>query len=374
MLNKDATNRNFIQVKKRKEINYLIDRYLNKKKVFIKGIPNTSASFRIVNPYGIIELQFNEPYQKNIIGLYEITIYTVLKRYIEITLHQVSSDTNQHKAKYQFIKVNIANQIRNDKRINVKGISAYNFKLDKYSINPNMLNLPIAVQLSFDKYKNLIIKEFENSSVEIFDGIPDNKLLLAVKKLQKSFYVKNMPMEEAETGILPDYKSLMKSGFKTEMDNLRSQGIRSILIHPIIYTNLKNEKTTLGYFKIHSFSKPIDEDTIAKLNYYADAINNDIKETTYQTIKTHLKIANISKRGLQIIINHQSTVDMFLIDSKNVIFNIKLNNDYPTLTLTAKIINISLDKDYIYKLGIHLHDKSKDIKLWDKYIYSLTKS
>jgi hypothetical protein len=368
-MKQDPKNRNFIEIKKRQEISYLINKYLDKTKVFIKGVANSSASLELVD-HGVVNIKFNKPYPDKIMEQYEITIYTVLKRYIEITLHQISADAKNYSARYQFIKASVANEIRHDKRINItdKDINAYNFQLDKYSINPSMTNFPIAIHISFDKYKEEIIKKFENSSVEVFRDEPENRLILAVKKLQKPFYVDNI----TETTNVPEYEDVMKSSFNSELSSLKKQGIRSILIYPVIYTNLKNEKTTIGYFKIISFSKPILENIIDKLEEYSNAIASDIRETTYQTIKKSLKVSNISKRGVQLIINHQSTVDMFLVDCENIIFSIKLNNNI--LTLIGKLANLTLDKDYIYKLGLQLvnNEGHKDLKLWDEYISSLS--
>ncbi len=375
--NDNEKPRDFVEVRGKNKLIYLLDQYLDKRKVFIKGLPREhSASLSLIEPHNIIKLTFHQQLPDNYALPYEITVYTISRRYIEMTLKTLTFENNQ--GEFKFVKADIAQQIRQERRYSVEKENCLveNFKLSKYSITARMKTVPIAVQVSFDKFKEDVSSDISECSILTYETNLADKLVKASKKTRKIVYIHNIfeqvSSKHANTDFL-DLKDFLGLTFNQEIKLLKKENIKSIMIYPIIYTNIIGEKIAVGYFRIASGSQPIPQVIINKLSQYAKAITDDIRDSTIQIVSPALKVVNVSKRGLQVLAQDKDVVDAFIETREEMLFEVKSDN-LSVITLLAKTASISLCSDNVYNLGIQLIDGeiNEGLEDWDQYILSLS--
>ncbi|MDH4127463.1 MAG: DUF1577 domain-containing protein [Spirochaetota bacterium] len=372
---KTHEKREFADVTDPKQISYLIEQYLDKKKVFVKGLPlGTTAELEILYPNPVAKLTFKEPLPQDYIRD-EITIFTVVKRYIEISL--VKSSFDRTTGEFELVNARIANSVREDPRIDVRSedFFAENFRLSKYSINKNMKSAPICVQVSFDALRPKIIEEFPNCTLNILEEDVYKKDVHAVLKTQRILYIKDVhdPITYASSNSdFLDYGKYLGLKFDQEFEALNREDIKSLLVYPIIYTNLYGEKTSIGYFKMISKNDFLSEHILSRLKEYSHVLSSNVRDSNTQIIKEAHKVVNISRKGIQIQVKDPKFVSIFQSNKNEVVLDVKPKPTF-RLSLFAKIATITKGNDNIYNIGMQFigGESIRGLSDWQNFVNKL---
>ena len=373
-LTKLTKTRNFTEIKEKQQLNYIVDQYLGNRKVFVKGEPESlSANFEITNSGNNIRLSFPMELPNGIVKKADLTIYTIANRYIEIKLKKTNFDNNI--GDFEFVEAKIANDIRNEPRINVEknNVIAENFRLSKYSVNPHMKTAPICVQHAFDLMRESILQEIPNAILEPFDEKNiKSKDLLAVQKTMKTLYIEDINKESNYESIDPaflNYKEFLGSKFEQEVDQLKQSEIKSLLVYPIIYVNIMDEKIAVGFLKVSSTTGPLPLNLLPKLYEHSKKIAETIRDANVQIINTPQKVVNISKKGAQILVTDKKVIDTFRANREDLVFNIKPSSTFHII-LYAKVINIleNEDKTYLVSFNFIGGEERRGLDSWYKYV------
>ncbi|GMT49786.1 MAG: hypothetical protein IEMM0008_1325 [bacterium] len=367
----DLYDRNFIEVTEEKQVAYLVEQYLDKKRVYIKGVEQeTTAAIEVLYPNPTARLMFSNPLPKGFLND-EITIYTVTKRYIEITLRK--SHFDEIEGEFELISARIARSFREDPRVSImdEGFVAENFRLSKYSIRPNMENVPICVQIAFDTVGPKLLEEFPDCISSVLDSGVFRKDTRVVLKQQKPLYIEDVMDASTFSPLNPDlvdYRTFLGPKFEQEVEQLKREDIKSFLIYPVVYTNLKNEKASVGYFKMISKSKIIPEATLSRLDEFSKELNNIIRDANVKIIKNSIPVSNISKKGIQINVQDQKIIDTFHLNRSELVLTVRPLATY-RFTLYAKIVNIIQQMDGSYTIGMRLigGEGNRGLSAWQKY-------
>ncbi|MDH4127462.1 MAG: DUF1577 domain-containing protein [Spirochaetota bacterium] len=373
--------RNFTELTDEEQLNYMVDQYLDKKTVCIKGIPqDLTAEIQIIQSSHTVRLSFEDNAPLGLIKQNELTVYTIAKRYIEIDLKKLGFEKN--KGEFKFIKARIANDFRKEARIllkNTENFVAENFKLSKYNINTKMKNAPICVQLAFDKLKPEIIQSVPNSTLETYDEEKSTKKYInAVNKTHKILYIENVYDESSysptDTSFL-DYKDFLGTKLDQEIEALKQEKIKSLLIHPVVYENLKGERVCVGHFKIISNSEPVSINIITKLNEYSKILTDNIRDANLQIIKAPQKILNISKSGISIQVKDKEVINIFNSNNNEIVFDIRPKPTF-RFSIFAKIVQMYHGNNSNYIIGMQFigGEQRRGLSAWNKYIDKLYKT
>ncbi len=375
-LAEEEKNRGFAEITEIEKIRYLIQEYLEEKEVFIKGLSREiTVDLKLLDDENHIRLVFSRPLSPNVITNDELTVYTIVKRYIEITLKKVSFERTR--GEFNFVKAKIAQDVRNEPRIDVEysDFIAENFRLSKYSINSKMETAPIAVQIAFDKFRPDILNEYPEAILAVFDANEKDRAVKALYKTQKVLYIENTFQENSYSPVesdFLDYGHYLGRKFDQEMKFYKENDIKSLLIFPVIYTNIRGERTTVGYIKLASSTETSLKSHIPNLTGFAQTITDDIRDANIQIIKDPLPVMNVSKRGLQIKIADREVVDVFLNNREEMVLDIKPKPAF-RITLFTRMANMKLESDNNYSIGMKIigGEERHGISAWDKYLKKL---
>ncbi|HEO64640.1 MAG TPA: DUF1577 domain-containing protein [Spirochaetes bacterium] len=364
-------DRNFTEVTEEKQVAYLVEQYLDKKKVYIKGLDQKiTAEIEVLYPNPIARLRFSSPLPNGLLSD-EITIFTVTKRYIEITLRK--SHCDEIGGEFELMSAKIAKSFREDPRVSVldEDFIAENFRLSKYAINPNIEKVPICVQIAFDTVVPKLMEEFPECTASVLDtGVFKKDTRVALKQ-QKPLYIEDVLDEATFSPLNPelvDYRMFLGPKLQQEIEQLKKENIKSFLVYPVVYTNLKDEKASVGYFKMASKSKVIPEAVISRLDEFSKELNSIIRDANIKIIKDPIPVTNISKKGIQISVQDQTIIDTFHLNRSELVLTVRPLATY-RFTLYAKIVNIIQQMDGSYTIGMRLigGEENRGMSAWQKY-------
>lgn len=367
-------NREFSEVTNKDQFSYINDQYIKGKRVCIKGMPQEIlAELEILPPDDHIHLSFPEPLPQGCIIRNNIIIYAIANRYIEVYLKKYSFERNH--GEFEFIKALIAHNYRLEARLKVEELNflAESFRLSKYSINPTIQNMPICVQLAFDTLRPTILEEIPECSLEVFDDENlKRKEIRAIQKSLKVLYIEDLFKESDFSSLDPAFlnlKEFLGTKFNKEIELLKKDGIKSLLIYPVIYTNLKKEKTAVGYFKITSNSESISTNILTRLSEFSQTLVDNIRDANIEIINAPQKVVNVSKGGIQIKVKDKDVIDIFQANSDEVVLDVKPKPTF-RFTLFAKVANIFVNSDKTYTIGMKVigGEERRGIDDWNKYV------
>ena len=368
-------SREFTEVTGKEEISYLVEKYVTDKKVFIKGSTDQiTADLEIIYPDNSIRLWFKSTIPSEVSKKNDITVYTISNRYIELSLEKKTFDGNN--GVFEFIKAKIAGDLRKEQRINVEHddrLWVENFRLSKYFIKPDVKDIPICVQVAVDKLKPELLEKYPDCELSVYnDENCQNKTVLATRKSMKILFFedinKETSMPQGDSGFI-DLKDFFGSKYELEMNGYKQNGIKSMLIYPVIYTNIQGEKTPVAFFKLVKKDGVIASDMLSVLAGLASKLNGYVRDANVHFIKTPQKILNASKNGLLIKMSSKEIIDIFLSHKNLFVLDIKPRPTY-RLTLFAQLINILVDSKNSFTVGIKLigGEQYKGLDDWHQFV------
>ncbi|MDH5680456.1 MAG: DUF1577 domain-containing protein, partial [Spirochaetota bacterium] len=331
-----------------------------------------SADLEIIYPDNNIRLWFKSNIPSLVSTKNDITVYTISNRYIEISLEKKTFDGNN--GIFEFIKAKVASDSRKEQRVNVEHDDRYwvdNFRLSKYYIKPNIKDIPICVQVAVDKLKPVLAEKYPDCELSIYNEANCvDKIILASRKNMKAVYIEDVhretSMPQGDTGFV-DLKESLGSVYDKEIQNMKQKGISSLLIYPVIYTNIQGEKTPVAYFKMSKNS--ISPKTLTDFATFAQTLNSYIRDANVHIIKTPQKILNASKSGLLIKVANKEIMDIFLSHKNLFVLDIKPRPTY-RLTLFAQLVNILVDNKNSFAVGVKLigGEQFKGLEDWQDFV------
>ncbi len=370
---KPDSNREFTNVTDKEQLIYLVDHYLVGRNIYVKGLSKEFlADLKTLFPEPSIRLFFFKGLPSDYSVIDKITIYAVVKRYIELTVKKIYFEKN--KGDFELISAKIAHNNRLDQRIPVSGEEFYaeNFRLSQYSLNPNTMDIPISVKVAFDKIKPSLLKDIPECESHIFGEEKEEKLIEATKKTQKVVYIENVYDKNSflleEEGFL-NCKKHFGDTLDKEISDLIANNINSLLIYPVIFVNIKGEGVPVGYFKITSSEPNVNRSIISRLYLSAIDIVNYIRDANVTIIKEKQEVMNVSRKGVQLLIKDLNTLDIFIANREDIVFDIRPKPTF-RLTLFGKMVNVIKTPNNNHLIGLKIigGEKRHGMGAWESFL------
>ncbi len=374
-------HRDFVSIQDKEQLGYIMEKYMHGRKFNIKGIPQQiSANLDIIPFQEFVRLSFTDSLPEGFQLKDDLIIYTIARRYIEIFLKKLSFEGNS--GEFEFISARIASALRQEPRIQVeenKDMWVENFRLSKYTINPNITDMPICVRVAFDAVRPLIQDELPGCQVEFFnDKNLKKKEILAVQKLQQILYLKdlqnNSPYEAPSDDKFLNYEQYLGTSFQKEMSELKHQKLKSMLIFPVNYFNFRGITTPVGYFKLSSDIGNIPLDIIETLQKYSRLVSDKIRDANVRIVKNPQRVTNISKNGIQIKVFDKDVIDVFLSHRNEVVLEVI---PMPTfrLSLFGQVMSILVGSRNEYRIGLQFigGEERRGLHEWQDYVQRIVK-
>ncbi len=360
----------------------LIDKFLVRSRVRINEFPTEIDAKIEVLPSGkCVHLSLNQLLPPGFEIWNRITIYAVSNRYIEIMLEKDFFDGKD--GIFDLVKAKIAHNFRQELRIPIDAenddVKAENFQLSQYFIGRNMIQVPPIVKEVFSSLNLRSKKDLQGC--EIFEYNPKEilKEIQAVQKTLKPLYLENihkgLTTKPPNSDFL-DYKLLLGTHYKKEMELISKKRIKSLVVIPIIYTNLLNERVLIGCFRMSSQTGSIASTIFSRLYKMADGLSIKIKEMNSIKIKTAQKITNISNSGIQIKVLDENLAKKIAANPEEVVLDINPDTQF-RFTFMGKVMNMFNLDDGTFAAGIRFTGSNStlfDILDWHKYVDNFRKT
>ncbi len=164
---------------------------------------------------------------------------------------------------------------------------------------------------------------------------------------------------------------MLGSRFYRELELLTTKRIRSLLLIPVLYSNLLNEKQLIGCFRVTSASKPIPITLIPKAFNFADLFVKTLKQINIQKIKSAQKVTNISRTGFQIHIKNENLARQFAVNPEEIVLDLTPNPLF-RFRFFGKAMNMFTESDGGFNVGMRIlgcDNKTAELSDWYDYIH-----
>ncbi len=354
IINKNKRKRLSITGKKR--VIYIINKFLNNKKLYLKGYPR-KVHVNIQHVYNDnlkVFLPFDYLIEKS------LTLYAIAEKHIEIKFKYIDNIAiGRHIV--EPINASIASSTRdqtrytvNNKEVIISGVQQLS-GLENYIFDPH--SIPISVKNIFIDYERILSPFYSNISAGCFDAdsLKEDKLLDIVFSKKKLLYLKYTREKESyffDNENLINYGILLGTNLEKQMHYFSQEKINSILIYPVMYRR-ESKDIPLGYIKVYSPNDPIDIiSTVAHLNFVSYEIMQKMQQIqTLINFDMEQEILDIGLGGLKFFLTNKKLDERLYVGSK-LIFNI-------IFQLAKKTININLNGEIVEILKTHKKDQKK---------------
>ncbi len=367
---KRRSERDFHEINDKEQINYLLQKYLHHSEVIINDFPEeVSVKIDFLSSGKGLHLGFSQPLPQDF-SLRDFLVLSVLgQRYVEVTLKKLKL-TDDHGI-FEPVKAKIADDYRENSRIIIKNpdFLADNFVMAKYLITAELAEKYPFVHEIINNLKIGHKKPFQNCEFCFFDQKDSRRDIQSVQHTHKPVYIENT---KQVTNVIPpssdflDYKAYLGSSFAREMEVLKTQRLRSLLVIPVLYKNLLNEKILIGCLRMSSHDKTIPAEMILRLYHLAETIVANINKINIIKINLAQKVRNISKTGIQLHISNDELAKYMSANPEEIILDIMPDHRL-RFTLYGKIMNLIPEDKGAFKVGVLIIEHKSQHQILTKW-------
>jgi hypothetical protein len=335
------------------KITYLLKEYILGKSVFIKhSLPPVQANINTTDKENIFTVTIQGPYDIS----EKVTLYLTYKRHMELVCKVIEQKDNTYLV--NIFEAIIANKPRAVKRLAVEQheVFGHHFYISKNKIDVNPLSFSVSNKVLFKDAERLLSTQYPY--IKIFDMDPTNQAVETkmIKKHGKGIFMtsisKDSEVEFPELETLPVKDALGDScsEFKTDLVN---KGIKSWLVRPILYTNVKGDVFPIGYFVLKSSEKNLEAQDYINLQEQEIKIVERIKDANTIIINQKHKIVNLSTNGALIEIDDKEFQE-YLLQRTDMTFDL-LFKYMAGLRFYSRIHHIRKKSDGKLLVGLGFH-------------------
>ena len=335
------------------KISYLLKEYILGKPLFVKKtLPPVQGNIDTTDKDNV--------YRITVQGAYAIpenlTLYLTYKRHMELVCKIIEKKENQY-----FVNISeaiIANKPRSAKRLAVDEheVFGHHFYISKNKIDINPLSFSVSNKVLFKDAERILSAKYPY--IKIFDMDPTNQAVETkmIKKHGKGFFMSSITNDsevefpELETLAV---KEALGDSFKEFKTDLVNKGIKSWLVRPIMYTNVKGEVFPLGYFVLKSSEKNLEAQDYINLQEQETKIVDRIKDANTILINQKHKIVNISTNGALLEVDSLDFQE-HLLQRTDMTFDL-LFKFMPGLRFYTRIHHMSKKPDGKFLVGVGFH-------------------
>ncbi len=354
----------------KKNILYILDRYLQNEKLYLKNYSKTvPAKVEILKEN---QLKIFLPFDYQIEG--SVVLYSVVKKYIEFEFNYISTlKIGSHL--FEPSKAVIATSSRRDTRYDVLDESV---KVTKVQILPNADDIMyasssgVSLDVIFNEYERRLLEFYPKVEIAAFHE--NDELVQIVNQTQKMLALKDC---REKLGFYPDSEELVHLGIALNdridgmMESFEKHHIRSLYIYPVIFHRFEKRDVSFAYIKIWSEEGLIDDDSIlAHLNHTAYELRNKIRHALVKVYKVEQGVINISKGGIKLLVDSEELKDsLFINDDLILDLSFDSPDNLKPITFKARLISRSKGKDGNIGMGIaFLGSEEKGYEKLEEYL------
>lgn len=335
------------------KIAYLMKEYILGKPVFVKRtLPPVQGSIDTTEKDFVYKLTLQAPLEV----LETITIHLTYKRHMELVCKVIEKKDGICLVSIQ--EAIIANKPRVAKRLAVEEheVFGHHFYISKNKIDVNPLSFSVSNKVLFKDAERILSAQYPH--IKIFDMDPVSQAVETkiVKKHGKGIFMTSISLnsetEFPELETMPVREAMGESfaEFKTDLVN---KGIKSWLVRPILYTNVKGDIFPIGYFVLKSSDKNLEAQDYKNLQEQETKIVERIKDANTIIINQRHKIVNISTSGALIEIDNEEFQE-YLLQRNEMTFDL-LFKYMAGLRFYSRIHHISKKSDGKFLVGLGFH-------------------
>ncbi len=367
-------DRQFYEITDKDLIISLIDKHLDKGKIQINEFPKEiMANIKTIKSGKCVHLSLNQFLPPDFDIRNWLTVFSVNNRYIEIILEKSYFDGKD--GMFDLVKAKIANNFRQNPRININDnhFIIENFQLNQLYINKEVNKNTSLIRETFNSLNLRSKKDFKKCELCDFDKNEKRKEIVAVQKTMKPLYVEDvyrLANKPPFNSDFLDYKSFLGSQLDHEIGVLQAKKIRSLLVIPVIYTNLINEKTLLGCLRMTSPNAVIQPTFVTRLMSIANSLIDKINQKSNVKIKSIQRVSNISRHGLQMDIQNDELAKLISQNPEEIVIDVRPNALF-RFSFTGKVMNMYTSDNGHFLAGVNFiscDNKMFDLTNWHKYM------
>ena len=340
-------------VNEQAKILYLLKEYILGKPVFIKRTyPPVQCNIDIADDkdtYKVFVQGFNDVGEN-------LNLYLTYKRHMELVCKVIEKKDN-----FYYVHISeaiIANKPRSAKRLAVDKheVFGHRFYISKNKIDVNPLSFSVSNKVLFKDAERLLSVQYPHIKVSDMDPASQAMETKIIKKHGKGIFMTSITNEsEVE---FPDLETLPArealgdafTGFKTDLVN---KGIKSWLLRPILYTNIKGDVFPIGYFELKTTDKNLEAQDYKNLKEQETKMVDRIKDANTIIINQKHKIVNISLNGALLEVADEE-FQGYLLQRTDMTFDL-LFKYMAGLRFYSRIHHVSKKADGKILVGIGFH-------------------
>ncbi|MDH4262938.1 MAG: DUF1577 domain-containing protein [Spirochaetia bacterium] len=335
------------------KISYLLKEYILGKPLFIKHTsPPVQANINTTDKENVftINIQSNYDIQE------KINLYLTYKRHMELVCKVIEKKSNTYLVNIS--EAIISNKPRTSKRLSVEQheVFGHHFYISKNKIDVNPLSFSVSNKVLFKDAERILSATYPY--IKIFDMDPTNQAIETkmIKKHGKGFFMTSLTLDSEvefpELETLPVKEALGDSfvEFKTDLVN---KGIKSWLVRPILYTNVKGDVFPIGYFVLKSSDKNLEAQDYINLQEQETKIVERIKDANTIIINQKHQILNLSTNGALIEVADNEFQE-YLLQRTDMTFDL-LFKYMAGLRFYSRIHHIHKKSDGKFLIGLGFH-------------------
>lgn len=341
-------------IKETPKIAYLLKEYILGKPLFVKNtLPPVAATLGLTEDPNVLTLttplDFEAPSDT-------IMLHLTYKRHMELSCAILEKlDTGY---KIQITEALIANKPRTDKRLAVSqhDVFGHHFYISKNKIDVSPISFSVSNKVIFKDAERTMSARFPFIKICEMDAQNDSLEKKIIKKHGKGLFVSSITIDSEtefeELGTIPIKEALGDSYTEVKKD-LVNKGVKSWLIRPILYTNVKGEEFPIGYFLLKSTDKVLGVDDYNNLAEEEKKIVDRIKDSNTILLNKKYPILNISLGGALIEVDDEE-FQGYLVQRTDMTFDL-LFKYMAGLRFYARIHHIHKKPNGSMLIGLGFH-------------------
>ncbi len=343
------TDREYQRITDVEKISYILNEYMGQRPVFLKHT-TPRVQVNITEREGnLLKLTFPVDFD---VPKTTFTLYVNFNKQLEFDA-LVDDFVQDHVVKVTISEVRIATGARTERRFRTPEdvVVTDHFLISKNRIDLNPFSYAVSNRVIFHEYERQLAVKFGDIKIKDLDPTDRSLETLLIKKHKQGAIISdtNVLEEYANTHgelNLANLQQIWKEEVQKQMKLYKEKGIKSVLLRPINYTNLKGEKFPIGYFFYKSTEKNFTAEDYHALDETADEIIERIKDANTVQVNIRQKALNVSTGGICILVDDPE-FQKYVLNRDDMTFNVVFKMQSP-IRLYAQV-------RHIYQLGKTLY-------------------
>lgn len=289
-----------------------------------------------------------------------IIIYGLSDKYIEIDL-EVVQDIGPGYYKCRIKSARRATDGRRDLRFKLAQGEAVatNFRVSKHTIDLSKFNIPTGIKVVLDQFQSANAKFADQFKIDVLSMDIRDAVLKNIKNTGKSLFIEDAGDPESYRAMTDDFVDIALL-YGNELEKFINRniknGIKSIIIVPVIYINEDQNPVIFAYMQAVSKTSTMGIDKVIDLKDMSFRLVDMIRGANTILIPVHQQILDISRGGAKLRITDPD-LGKYIQKSRGFIFDIVFKLQAP-LTIYGEIKSTSVDREGNLMIGVDFEGNS----------------